>query len=64
MKTKIVYLALALTLVLSTAAALVPGMAGTGSAGLAQAEEGPAQPDAATEAGVEEALMKLSAAKE
>ncbi|MFC1979945.1 SBBP repeat-containing protein [Chloroflexota bacterium] len=59
MKKKIVYLALALTLVLSTAAALVSGMAGTGSAGLAQAEEGPAQPDAATEAGVEEALMKL-----
>jgi hypothetical protein len=58
---KVITLSVALILLLGVA--LVPGMTSTGSAGLAQAPEGgpegPAQPDVATEAGVEEALLNL-----
>ncbi len=52
-------IAFSVALILVLGVALVPGMDGAGSAGLAQAEEGPAQPDAATEDGVEASLMNL-----
>ena len=56
-------IAFSVALLLLLGVALVPGMDGTGSAGLAQAPEGelkgPTQPDAATEASAEASLMNL-----
>jgi len=52
-------IAFSVALLLLLGVAMVPGMDGAGSARIAQAEEGPAQPDAATDTGVEASLMNL-----